>query len=62
MSLIEDKLLEILVCPVDKAELKPLDDEKKLLCTKCGRKYPVRDGIPIMLIEETEIINKNIVN
>jgi uncharacterized protein YbaR (Trm112 family) len=46
-------LLEILVCPVDRAKVR-LDGEW-LLCEGCGRAYPVRDGIPIMLEEEAEM-------
>ena len=55
MSLIKKELLEILACPVDKAPLKELEDEKKLLCTACGRKYPVKEGIPVMLVDEAEL-------
>lgn len=54
MSLISEKLKEILVCPVDKGGLKELPDEKKLECLECGRKYPVKDGIPVMLENEAE--------
>ena len=46
-------LLEILVCPVDKSKVKP--DGMRLVCVKCGRAYPVRDGIPIMIIDEAEM-------
>lgn len=52
MSLIDEGLAEILVCPVDKAELNEDFNASVLECTECGRRYPVRDGIPIMLIEE----------
>lgn len=48
------KLLDILVCPVRECR-KPLTlspDEKSLRCTGCGRVYPVRDGIPVLLIDE----------
>ncbi|MBA3946916.1 MAG: Trm112 family protein [Herpetosiphonaceae bacterium] len=47
---ISPELLEILACPVDKQPVKLEDDF--LVCHTCGRKYPVEDGIPIMLIEE----------
>lgn len=47
---ISPELLEILVCPVDKAELR-LEGER-LICTVCGRVYPIEDGIPNMLVEE----------
>lgn len=46
-EVVPKELLEILACPTDKAGLKVGKDE--LICTKCGRKYPVKDGIPIML-------------
>ena len=48
----DKELLKILACPACKAnvELK----EEKIVCTNCGRKYPIRDGIPVMLIEEAE--------
>ena len=45
-------LLEILVCPVDHGKVNP--DGDYLVCAQCGRAYPVRDGIPVMLIEEAE--------
>ncbi len=55
MSLIKKELLEILACPVDKQPLNELEKEMKLECTACGRKYPVKDGIPVMLIDEAEL-------
>lgn len=55
MGLINAELMEILVCPVDKAELKELVEESKLECVECGRRYPVKDGIPVMLIDEAEL-------
>jgi uncharacterized protein YbaR (Trm112 family) len=54
MSLIDPTLAEILVCPVDKADLTQDTEASRLECTKCGLRYPVRDGIPIMLVEEAE--------
>jgi hypothetical protein len=47
-------ILDMLACPVAECR-KPLTlaaDEKSLQCTGCGRIYPVRDGIPILLVEE----------
>jgi uncharacterized protein YbaR (Trm112 family) len=46
-------LLEILVCPLDKAAVRP--EGARLVCEECGRAYPVRDGIPIMIIDEAEM-------
>ncbi len=54
MSLIDPSLAAILVCPVDKADLIEDEDASKLVCQQCGRRYPVRDGIPIMLIDQAE--------
>ncbi len=54
MSLIDPTLAEVLVCPVDKADLVEDLDAQRLVCTECGRRYPVRDGIPIMLVDEAE--------
>jgi len=54
MSLIDPTLAEILVCPADKSELTQDVEASRLECTECGRRYPVRDGIPIMLVGEAE--------
>lgn len=54
MSLIDPTLAEILVCPVDKADLSEDVEASRLECTECGRRYPVRDGIPVMLVDEAE--------
>lgn len=47
-----DWLLTLLVCPVEHGKLKRNGDA--LECTACGRRYPIRDGIPIMIVETTE--------
>ncbi len=49
---ISEELLKILVCPEDKGELNLVDDGKYLHNPRNGYKYPIRDGIPVMLIEE----------
>ena len=54
MSLIDPQLAAILVCPVDKSDLTEDEATSQLVCTECGRRYPVRDGIPVMLVEEAE--------
>jgi len=50
---LDERLLKILACPLckEKVELKG----ERLVCVKCGRAYPIRDGIPIMLVEEAEL-------
>jgi uncharacterized protein len=52
-SVISKDLLDILVCPMGKAELRLEGDF--LVCTKCGPKFRIEDDIPIMLIEEAEL-------
>lgn len=46
-------LLEILACPCEDHAPLVVDEERALLvCTSCGRGFPVRDGIPVMLLDE----------
>ncbi len=52
---IDPKILDILACPLCKTDVKLTADEKGLKCTKCHRVYPIKEGIPIMLIEEATI-------
>jgi uncharacterized protein YbaR (Trm112 family) len=47
--------LDILVCPVCKTRVELQSDESGLKCTSCGRVYPIRDEIPVMLAEEAKI-------
>lgn len=51
MSL-SQKLLEILVCPRCKGQLEYREKESSLICHACSLRYPVRDDIPIMLVDE----------
>jgi uncharacterized protein len=48
------ELLEILVCPNDHGAVEYRESEQVIVCTACGYRYPVRDGIPVMLIDEAE--------
>lgn len=52
--MIDKELLDILACPACKSDVK-LQGEK-IVCTnpKCARKYPVRNGIPVMLVDQAE--------
>ncbi len=53
--MVSPDLLEILRCPHcvrDKPGLLTLHRDTWLICQDCGRKYPIRDDIPVMLIEE----------
>lgn len=49
---VSPQLLAILVCPKCKGELEYRDAEQALLCHHCQLRYAIRDGIPIMLIDE----------
>ena len=50
--MIDEDLLSILACPACKTAIRL--DEDRLVCDRCGRRYPIRDGIPVMLIDEAE--------
>ena len=50
--MINPKLLEILACPACKSPLTLAGD--RLACGQCGRRYPIRDGIPVLLVDEAE--------
>ncbi len=52
---IDERLLEILACPVCKTDVKLKQDGSGLKCVKCGRVYPIKDDIPIMLVDEAII-------
>ncbi|MDD4353607.1 MAG: Trm112 family protein [Candidatus Nanoarchaeia archaeon] len=45
----DEELLKILACPLCKSSLKL--GEKSLICTKCSKKYAIKHGIPILLVE-----------
>lgn len=50
--MIDEKLLNYLVCPVDKGPLTPHAENEELVCEACNLGFPVRDGIPVMLESE----------
>lgn len=52
MTVIDPKLLEILVCPLTKSTLRYDAKAEELISDKAKLAYPIRDGIPIMLVEE----------
>lgn len=49
---LDARLLEILICPACHGAIRVVNDEAGLECRSCGRVYPVRDGIPVMLVDE----------
>ena len=50
--MIDPQLLEILACPACKTPVKL--EGQHLVCQRCKRRFPIRDGIPVMLLEEAE--------
>ncbi len=54
-AMLSKDLLEMLVCPACKTDLEYRQAPESLKCKQCHRVYPVRDGIPIMLIDEASV-------
>jgi hypothetical protein len=50
--MIDKELIDILACPACKSDVELIGN--KIVCKQCKKKYPVRDGIPVMLIDEAE--------
>jgi uncharacterized protein YbaR (Trm112 family) len=50
--MMDKELLAILACPACQGDVEL--KENKILCAQCGRKYPIKDGIPVMLVDEAE--------
>ena len=46
------ELLEILACPACQGDMQ--EQENEVVCQNCGLKYPIRDGIPVMLVDEAK--------
>ncbi|HTW89480.1 MAG TPA: Trm112 family protein [Candidatus Binataceae bacterium] len=51
---LSQELLDILACPKCKGEVKLTTDEAGLVCEACRLVYPIRDDIPIMLIDQAQ--------
>ena len=49
---LDPALLEILACPNCRADLRVDESRDELACTSCGYAYPVRDDIPVLLVDE----------
>lgn len=58
MPISNPELLEYLACPEDKGPLWYFADEDALYNPRLRRRYAIRDGIPIMLIDEAESVSK----
>jgi uncharacterized protein YbaR (Trm112 family) len=55
---ISQDLLEILACPACKGRVELIADGTGLKCVDCHRLYPIRDDIPVMLVDEATIENE----
>jgi uncharacterized protein YbaR (Trm112 family) len=52
---IDSRLLEILRCPACRGEFEPTPAEgapTQMVCSACGLRYPVRNGVPVLLVDE----------
>jgi hypothetical protein len=54
---VDPKLLEILVCPLTKGTLRYDAERQELISERAGLAYPIRDGIPIMLVDEARSLD-----
>lgn len=54
--MLAQELLDILACPACKGGINPIEEGQYLLCRQCRLKYPVRNGIPVMLENEAETV------
>ncbi|MBT5047764.1 MAG: Trm112 family protein [Rhodospirillaceae bacterium] len=56
---VDPKLLEILVCPVTKSTLRYDEAAQELISEEAGLAYPIRDGIPVMLVDEARPLDSD---
>lgn len=57
-SPVSSKLLEILVCPLTKGPLQYYPETQELISLQAGLAYPIRDGVPIMLVDEARSLEE----
>ena len=55
----DNKLMEILACPACKESVALDDDKTFIICSRCKLKYPIKEGIPVMLVDEAVPIEEN---
>ncbi|ACE93189.1 hypothetical protein AMC90_CH04208 [Rhizobium phaseoli] len=58
LSRVDPKLLELLVCPLSKGRLSYDREHNELVSEKARLAYPIRDGIPIMLVSEARRLDE----
>lgn len=57
---LSNELLAVLACPGCKGEVRSAEDGSGLICPTCRLKYPIRDEIPVMLIDEAEAAEEEV--
>ena len=57
--MIDQALIDILACPKCKKSVQYNDDKSALLCANCQLEYPIRDDIPVMLMDEAKSLADN---
>lgn len=55
---IDPRLLEVLVCPLTKIPLRYDREKQELISDRAGLAYPIRDGIPIMLVDDARKLDE----
>lgn len=55
---LSEELLAVLACPGCKGEVRSAEDGSGIICPACRLKYPIRDDIPVMLVDEAEGIGE----
>jgi len=50
---LDAEFLQILACPSCRGSVR--EEKEGIVCVSCGRRYPIRDGIPVMLVEESSL-------
>ena len=53
--MISPDLLEILRCPLDPSHTKVVPHNDQLVCERCALRFPIKDGFPVMVVEEAEL-------
>jgi uncharacterized protein YbaR (Trm112 family) len=56
-QMISEELCTILACPACKGDLEPNAGRSALFCRHCSLAFPIRDGIPVMLVDQVERIS-----
>ena len=54
---LDPELVSVLACPIDHGPLHVLDDENALYNPRLKRRYPIREGIAVMLVDESEVVS-----